>query len=127
MSDTGVISIHGHKGYSVTEDGRVLSLDKIVVCKTRSNFSVKGRELKPGIGKNGYKLVVLGRGNPRYIHSLVCEAFHGNRPEGKEVRHLDGNKLNNHKDNLSWGTRKENVADSIAHGTFKGTENCNAK
>lgn len=52
-----------------------------------------------------------------YIHGLVAEAFHGPRPEGMEVRHLDGNRLNNDATNLRWGTRSQNMRDKERHGT----------
>lgn len=34
-----------------------------------------------------------------------------------EVCHRDGNRSNNHADNLYWGTRSENMRDAVAHGT----------
>lgn len=44
------------------------------------------------------------------VHRLVCEAFHGPAPEGKNyVLHLDENALNNRPENLKWGTQKENL------------------
>lgn len=52
------------------------------------------------------------------IHVLVALAFHGPRPDGMEVRHLDGVRTNNRPENLSWGTHAENMQDAIAHGTF---------
>jgi len=54
-----------------------------------------------------------------YLHSLVIRAFHGAKPFPTAVtRHLDGNATNNSPDNLRWGTQKENIQDSIKHGTF---------
>jgi hypothetical protein len=51
------------------------------------------------------------------VHRLVCEAFEGLPPSpDHEVRHLDGDRLNNHATNLRWGTRQENVRDTIRHG-----------
>lgn len=41
----------------------------------------------------------------------------GPRPDGLECRHLDGNPANNRLLNLKWGTRTENVHDSMLHGT----------
>jgi hypothetical protein len=32
------------------------------------------------------------------------------------MRHLDGDKLNNHRTNLCWGTQAENMRDVVAHG-----------
>lgn len=58
-----------------------------------------------------------------YIHSLVAQVFIGPRPEGHVVRHLDGNRRNNHLSNLAYGTPQENVADAIAHGTFAKENN----
>jgi hypothetical protein len=47
----------------------------------------------------------------------VAEAFHGPRPVGLEVRHLDGDSLNNAASNLRYGTRTENLLDAVEHGT----------
>lgn len=50
------------------------------------------------------------RQQPRKVHQLVCEAFHGPKPFPKAVViHLDENALNNRADNLKWGTQKENL------------------
>ena len=38
-----------------------------------------------------------------------------------DVRHLDGDKLNNAAENLCWGTRSENNLDAVAHGTNANT------
>ena len=70
----------------------------------------------------GYQKVRLysddGRQSCR-VHHLVCLAFHGPRPDGAEARHLNGDKADNRAKNLAWGTRLENTADSIRHGTFR--------
>lgn len=55
------------------------------------------------------------------IHTLVCLAFHGPKPTPKhQVAHKDCNKMNNGYLNLRWATPKENIADSIILGRFKG-------
>ncbi len=62
------------------------------------------------------------------MHRLVLEAFVGPCPEGMQCRHLDGNRSNNHIDNLAWGTPKENCADRGRHGNdYIGEGNPNAK
>jgi hypothetical protein len=44
------------------------------------------------------------------VHRLVCEAFFGPAPEGKNVViHLDEDATNNRPSNLKWGTQKENL------------------
>lgn len=92
-----------------------------------------GRYLKPGIGTNGRTMVSI-RGHrdaaPRtyYVHILVCSAFHGPRPVGKVVSHLDGRVCNNHKENLAWETQKKNLSRRLGHGTddkgFSNTRSC---
>lgn len=72
--------------------------------------------------KSPYLFVALtkdnGKGKNVKIHQLVCVAYHGPKPLDKTlVRHLDGNPLNNHPDNLAWGTPHENYLDSVKHGT----------
>lgn len=44
-----------------------------------------------------------------FIHSLVAEVWVSGYKEGLVVNHKDGNKLNNHADNLEWITQAENV------------------
>jgi hypothetical protein len=76
------------------------------------------RLLKPVVDpQTGYPRVQLGRGVRRAIHSLVAEAFIGPRPEGRQVRHLDGNRGNPHLVNLAYGTQAENEEDKNLHGT----------
>jgi len=42
------------------------------------------------------------------VHVAVCEAFHGKRPEGMVVDHIDEDRVNNHYKNLRWVTQSEN-------------------
>jgi hypothetical protein len=76
---------------------------------------------KPGRLNTGYLTVNLrkdGRTHYLLISRLVLLAFVGPCPEGMECCHNDGDHLNNSVDNLRWGTRRENVADSRKHGVF---------
>ena len=73
----------------------------------------KGYKIKkyPNIEKkSGYYKIGLsrdGKNYTRHVHRLIAEAFLEN-PENKDcVVHKDGNKLNNHVDNLEWSTRLE--------------------
>lgn len=68
-------------------------------CKVKSQKSAK----------HVYYGIVYRRKNYK-VHRLVCEAFHGPAPEGKNiVIHLDEDALNNRPENLKWGTQKENL------------------
>ena len=84
----------------------------------RSKYT--GRPLVGGIDKDGYRKLVLCTAGARKharISALVCEAFHGPRPAGHVVRHLDGSRTNDAAANLAWGTQAENIGDKVAHGT----------
>jgi len=79
-----------------------------------------GQTLKQTPQMNGNLRVSLsmhGVIHSRRVHSLVAAAFHGARPEGAQVRHLDGSKVNNAASNLAWGTIQENMRDKVEHGT----------
>lgn len=73
------------------------------------------------IGKRGgyptLKLYADGRGTTYTVHGIVAEAFFGLRPEGQQVRHLNGNPADPRADNLAYGTPTENRLDSVSHGT----------
>jgi hypothetical protein len=99
--------IPGFPDYEVSDLGQVASLKR------------GEREILAG-GKTemGYRNVLLyrdGRRVGRRVHQLVALVFHGPRPEGLVIRHLDGNQLNNAASNLRYGTHEENLADRRRH------------
>lgn len=118
--------IQGPEGYEVSGKGQVRSLDRVVAYKKNGKivtYKKKGLILKPETDR-GYKKVMLGRGNRRYVHELVCTAFEGEKPSPKhETRHLNGVRGANRSENLVWGTRQENAADRARHGTQPYGEN----
>lgn len=94
--------------YSAGDDGRIYR---------------DGKSLQPWRGGYGqqYEMVSAGDQRKAYVHRLVCEAFYGTPPqEMPEVRHLDGDSLNNRPENLDWGTKEQNAADRSAHGKVSG-------
>lgn len=113
------LSVAGFEGlYSVSDLGRVRSLDRI----DRQGRLRKGRILRPAVRRDGHLHVGLCRDSKRvwrYVHVLVAEAFHGQRPDGMEVRHLNGNPADNRAENLAFGSHSENQFDSVAHGTHR--------
>jgi hypothetical protein len=59
---------------------------------------------------DGARFIFQWEGKTYKVARLVCEAFNGPAPEGKNVcMHLDENSRNNVPTNLKWGTQKENL------------------
>ena len=100
-------SVPDHPNYEVSDLGEVRN------ART-------GKVLKQFPRAGGYLGLCLWKHNkgwPVATHRLVMISFVGPRPEGLEVRHLDGDINNNSLDNLAYGTRSENIRDAVAHGT----------
>ena len=53
-------------------------------------------------------------------HKEVTRAFLGNRPEGTEVNHIDGDKNNNSVENLEYITHQENIDHARINGLMSG-------
>lgn len=110
-------TIHNASNYEVSNLGRVRSH-----LPYRNNApALFPHFISPSSDKNGYKKVVLridGKRKDFRVAVLVAEAWHGPRPKGLIVRHLDGSKDNDIPRNLKWGTPKENSLDAKMHGTY---------
>ena len=96
----------GFPGYSVSDRGRVRNNQTGTIRKTAL--------------RNGYLCVSLWqrgrRCHPINVHRAVALAFLGPCPEGLNVCHGDGDKLNNELANLRYDTPQGNSADRNAHG-----------
>lgn len=123
-------------GYSATDDGRIISHRRRGRGAQRGSVSCIDPdflfEMSQFTTKKGYRTVSItlpsGKTRPIGVHQLVADAFHGARPEGKQVRHLNGIQADNRPENLSYGTPLENAADRIRHGTYlSGGDHHNAK
>lgn len=99
--------------YCIMNDGRVIKDSPDLWF-----WDDEHEEVVPHIN-NGYYAVSLD-GENYYVHRLVAEAFVKKpyddskydtyHPKKLTVNHKDCNKLNNHKDNLEWITRSENIS-----------------
>lgn len=96
--------------YEIQENGDVISLKL-----------GKRRKLKPAPDGFGHLYVCIcndGKVKNMKLHRLVALQYLPPQPSPKhEIRHIDGNKINNHFSNLCWGTHAENQADMVRHGT----------
>jgi hypothetical protein len=113
-------AVPGHEGYEVSNLGRVRSYR--AHGGNRGGRQVKTPRIKTTRRHNtGYSSVVLqaelGRSQAYSVHVLVAAAFLGPRPEGYQVAHFDGDKMNARLDNLRYATPVENAQDKHRHGT----------
>lgn len=100
--------VAGYEGlYAVSDDGRVWS-------------SRAERWLRPHVNHSGYLKVGLnrdGRTLNRFVHRLVCAAFHGEPPdESYQVDHINADHRDNRAENLRWVTGDENHHHAVERG-----------
>ena len=119
--------------YAVSRCGVIIAL----AVKHRNKWggaSVRpARVLAQSNDKDGYKLTTMRRLNVTAngqvrVHRLVARCWVGKCPDGHEVNHRDGNKANNHADNLEYVTSSENKHHAVAIGLVElGKNNKNTK
>ena len=100
--------IRGFPNYSISDKGRVWSMSSQKFMKLKS------------MDDHGHLGVVLSRHGEKhykYIHRLVADAFVPNPYNLPIVRHLDDHPDQNYKENLAWGTQKDNIYDAIRNKT----------
>ena len=122
--------IVGFEGlYQVSNLGNVKALQRLLPDKR----ILKEKILKKQVQRDGYVLVGLRKkGKQKFIlvHRIVATAFIPNPENKKQVNHIDGNKLNNHVENLEWCTASENIKHAYKIGLKNklfGELNYNAK
>ena len=76
-----------------------------------------GKILSPKTKTNGYLEVNIAD-KSKYAHRLVAETWIGKIPPKMTVNHKDGNKNNNHVDNLEIVTYSENSKHAYDNGYF---------
>lgn len=102
-------------GYLAGEDGHIYS--------TRAKYGATApRQLAERPTHDGYLRVRVVKAYAEPVRSqavapIVAEAYLGPRPEGQQVRHLNGVKTDNRPANLAYGTALDNARDRDGHGS----------
>lgn len=104
--------IKGYEGlYQVSNYGKIKSLrfDKEMIMTNRIN-------------SNGYVDIIFtkdGEGKSIRVHRIVGEHFLDNSQGYPVINHIDGDKQNNHVDNLEWCTYSHNNKQAYQQGLNK--------
>lgn len=110
-------NIDGFPGYQVSSYGQVRCF-KDFQGRITSNY----RMLKPLLNKDDYYYVDLYTEEHKQVHKrihrLVADTFIGPEPN-LVVNHIDGDKHNNHADNIEWVTPRENSTHAAKNGLYK--------
>lgn len=126
-------NIEGYKGrYKVSNYGRVLSEKRVYLLKDGRSYTKSKKLMSPNPANNGYLKVQLSlksKAKTVSVHRLVALHFKQNPRHLPQVNHIDGDKTNNHVDNLEWCSRVENIAHAVRNRLIvsKGTNNPNCK
>lgn len=99
------MEVRDYPNYKVFKDGTVIG--------------ARGKPLKVDVNSTGYLRITLCRdGVPKrvFVHRLVAEHFIPRDDDTLVVNHIDGDRANNHINNLEWITMSENVKDGWRRG-----------
>lgn len=93
--------------YVVSRSGKVRSVDRTLTDKNGRTYTLRGKQRKINIDKNGFACVNLSREGRRfkaYVHRIVAQTWVHNPDPSTHIYviHKDGDISNNHADNLMW-------------------------
>lgn len=96
-------TIKRYPDYEISEHGDIRRKGSDIL---RKSYRVNGRD----------KVILTHNGKTEYISRLVAETYIPNPQEKTDVKHLDGDKSNNHISNLGWADHSETQKDSYGLG-----------
>lgn len=102
----------------LTEYGLMIEDDGSEIRCSESGYSYKKQT------SNGYKYIQVMRNKKRHtllIHRLVALVFIPNPDNLPDVNHIDGNKANNHWQNLEWISHAGNILHAMKTGLMNQT------
>ena len=113
--------------YQASNFGRIRTAEgKATYTKLHGQRKWKQRVLKPKACRDfnacGYRFSLWKDGQHKdfLVARLVCTTWHENLIDTKmTVNHKDGNRLNNHIDNLEWLSLGDNIRHGFEHGLYK--------
>lgn len=108
--------VYGFPGYEVSNQGRVRSVDRVVITANGQERRYVGKPIAQAVDPHGYHrlcLWVRNRQIGQCVHKLVAEAFIRPLLPGEEVNHKDFNKSNNVPGNYEIVSREENALHAI--------------
>lgn len=103
--------------YEIDTEGNVYSLDRPISYEGKIK-NRKGLKLKCRTDPRGYIMINLWKETKcttRRVHRLMGYTFLG-LPDNMQINHIDGDKANNHLDNLEVCTKTENYLHAIKMG-----------
>lgn len=113
--------VEGYESYEVSNTGLVRSVDREIKRTDGQIRFVEGKELTiQHDSRSGRPMVRLyhaetRKGRTFKVHRLVALTFLGERPEGTETCHLDGDVTNNNIENLQYKSKSSNQIDIMKH------------
>ena len=117
-----IVGVKTSDRYMVSNHGNMKRLPYVKHGRNKTgvfSFVTKEAYCKLSNSSDGYKVFSVKRdgvNNSIGVHRLVAFAFLGD-PEKSDmqVNHIDGDKTNNHVDNLEWVTARDNVIHSYVN------------
>ncbi len=119
-----VVKRLAHRIWNKTNNG--YSNRKVHVYVQSTDRGKQTRDSKEKIAHRGLYHHISANGKALSVHRLVAIAFIDNPDNLPQVNHKDGNRSNNHVDNLEWVTNSENQSHAVKLG-LKADAPCKVK